>query len=63
MDRVYSALNINPDVSKLRVLREGGYLIHSEQLMMVGSLFETEPAVTTRLRARLVQIDVNLGMA
>jgi len=39
---------------------------HSMPLMivpMMGSLFETEPAITTRMRARFVQIDVDLGMA
>jgi hypothetical protein len=30
---------------------------------MMGCLFETEPAITARLRAGLVQVNVDLGMA
>jgi len=30
---------------------------------MMGSLFETEPAITARMRARFVQINVDLGMS
>jgi len=30
---------------------------------MMGSLFETEPAITARMRARFIQINVDLGMS
>jgi len=43
-----------------------GYKVHSMGLVAVpvmGSLLETETTITARLRTRLIQINIDLGMA